>query len=236
VTLARKESFLSRGCLIGYLNLRREFNHDAVIFMKSGHPILESENTESSRRQFLQKSAQTATALWGGAVLAGCGGGGSGGAPGLDIGNPPSAVNNSGGENPPAVPANILANENSTPPSVNTLTSENSSASSADSASNANSSPAATSPIVQFFSPSAEAPGGVIFIIDSKFDSTASVSFGGAVATQISVDSATQISVTVPVSAITGPITVRTAGGMVQSSAQFAVLSAPAPATGYRLG
>lgn len=52
---------------------------------------------------------------------------------------------------------------------------------------------------------------------------------------QFSVDSATQISVTVPALAITGPVTVRTAGGTGRSSAPFSVLTAPAPAPGYRL-
>lgn len=54
-------------------------------------------------------------------------------------------------------------------------------------------------------------------------------------ATQFSVDSATQISVTVPASAITGPVTIRTAGGTGRSSVLFSVLTAPPPATGYRL-
>jgi len=55
------------------------------------------------------------------------------------------------------------------------------------------------------------------------------------VATQFSVDSATQISVTVPMSANAGPVIVRTAAGAIRSSAPFAVLSAPEPAKGYRL-
>ncbi|REM68692.1 hypothetical protein DSI38_04595, partial [Mycobacterium tuberculosis] len=113
--------------------------------------------------------------------------------------------------------------------------SENSSPPATGSTANENSSSAATSPTVQSFSSSAEAPGGVIVITGSKFDSSTSVSFGGVAATQFSVDSATQISVTVPASAITGPVTIRTAGGTGRSSVLFSVLTAPPPATGYRL-
>lgn len=95
--------------------------------------------------------------------------------------------------------------------------------------------PTATSPTIQSFSPSAEVAGKVIVITGSRFDSTASVSFGAVSAPQLRVDSATQISVTVPASATSGPVIVRTTGGAVRSSAHFAVLTAPTPATGYRL-
>lgn len=100
---------------------------------------------------------------------------------------------------------------------------------------NGNSSTLAASPTIQSFSPSAEAPGNVVVITGANFDTSASISFGGVAATQFSVDSATQISAIVPASATTGPITVRTTGGAVQSGAPLTVLSAPAVAAGYRL-
>ena len=47
--------------------------------MKSGRPIGQEIETEKSRRQFLQAGAMSATALFGTSIVAGCGGGGSGG-------------------------------------------------------------------------------------------------------------------------------------------------------------
>lgn len=189
--------------------------------MKSIELISKSLVAESSRRNFLQMGAQTATVFLGGSALAGCGGGGSSSGPTGGVGNllPPATNPNSADLSPPAIGSSV---ENR-PTSHGVVTTAE------------DFSPTATSPIIQSFSPSAEVAGKVIVITGSRFDSTASVSFGAASATQLRVDSATQISVTVPASATSGHVIVRTTGGAVRSSAQFAVLTAPTPATGYRL-
>ena len=57
-------------------------------------------------------------------------------------------------------------------------------------------------------------------------DATA-VAFQGAEATSFTVDSDTQITATVPVGAITGPITVTTPAGSAESAVSFTVLSVP---------
>lgn len=169
----------------------------------------------------MQVGAQTATALLGGSVLAGCGGGGSGGNAGSPMGNwLPPAITPPGENSPPSAAGSTPGNpapSTAAAPAIEDFT------------------PTATSPVIQSISPSAEAPGNVVVITGSKFDSSASVSFGGTAATQITVDSATRISVTVPAWAAGGPVIVRTAGGAVRSSGQFAVLAAPAPAKDYRL-
>ncbi|NVM87842.1 beta-glucanase (GH16 family) [Variovorax sp. SG517] len=207
--------------------------------MKSVCSIKESEVTKNQRRQFLQKSASAATAFWGGLALVGCGGGGSDGSGGFNGASllPASGNGNGAGAGETPVPGSAEAPEsgNSLPVSVNNSTAENLPQPVGQGVKNDIPSPSETSPIVQSFVPTAEAPGGSIVITGAKFDSTAIVSFGGVRATQISVDSATQISVTVPALAVTGPVTVETAGGTGRSVAPFAVLSAPAPAAGYRL-
>ena len=188
--------------------------------MKSIRSVKNSAVIKKSRRRFLQTGAQTATVLWGGSVLAGCGGGGSGGGagPGIESLLPPAA--NPPRDNPPPA-ASGSATENPPPSATNSAIEDFS--------------PTATSPVIQSFFPSAGVAGSVIVIKGSKFDSTASVSFGGKAATQFTVDSETQISVTVPASATTGPVIVRTARGAARSSAQLAVLAAPGPAKDYRL-
>ena len=189
--------------------------------MKSIELISKSLVAESSRRNFLQMGAQTATVFLGGSALAGCGGGGSSSGPTAGVGNLlPPATNPSGNDSSPPATGSSVENQ---PTSHGAATTAE------------DFSPTATSPIIRSFSPSAEVVGNVIVITGSRFDSTASVSFGAVSATQFRVDSATQISVTVPASATSGPVIVRTAGGAVRSSAHFSVLTAPTPATGYRL-
>lgn len=207
--------------------------------MKSVCSIEKSEVEKSQRRQFLQRSAYTATALWGNFALGGCGGGGADGSGGFNGASLlPASGNgniNGGGENPAPSSAESPERGNSLPASVNNSTLADPPQPSGQGVKNDSPSTSETSPIVQSFVPTAEAPGGLIVITGAKFDSTAIISFGGVRATQISVDSATQISVTVPALAVSGPIGVETAGGTGKSSAPFAVLSAPAPASGYRL-
>ena len=200
--------------------------------MKSIFSNSESEIPKNSRRQFLQKGAQTATAIWGGLALTGCGGGGGGGGGGAITPSGAGLFPASGNSNGQAA---VPALENSAPQSVNNSSAENSPGPAAGGTVDETFSSVTTHPVIQSFVPSAEVPGKLIVITGAKFDSTAVVSFGGVAATKVSVDSDTRISVTVPALAASGPITVKTKAGASQSSAQFSVLSAPAPAAGYRL-
>ncbi|WP_432731776.1 family 16 glycosylhydrolase [Variovorax sp. W6] len=173
--------------------------------MKPDRSIEQAVAKEKSRRQFLQTGAQTATALLGASVVAGCGGGGSGSH--VNSANFLPAATNPATENSPAAATAPQAS----PPSL------------------------AKNPVIHSFSPALAIRGNVIVITGAEFDSNASVSFGGVPATKLSVDSASQISATVPASARTGEISVRTAGGTARSGTQLVVSHAPKSADGYKL-
>jgi hypothetical protein len=89
-------------------------------------------------------------------------------------------------------------------------------------------------PVVTSFSPSGAMAGQTVTvsIYGSNFTPGATVSFGGglAAAAKISYQSATLITVSqVPITAISGPITVTTPAGSASSSASFLVTPPPAP-------
>jgi YD repeat-containing protein len=88
---------------------------------------------------------------------------------------------------------------------------------------------ATTDLFVAQVSPSGGRPGDVVTIFGTGFDTAAdtSVSFNGVAATPIAV-SATQITVTVPSGAVSGPIGVTSPAGTMASAASFTVLT-PAP-------
>jgi hypothetical protein len=75
--------------------------------------------------------------------------------------------------------------------------------------------------------PSSGTVGTAIVITGQNFTGATIVAFNG-VAASFTVNSATQITVTVPAAATSGPITVTTPGGTAHSAAAFTVLAAPA--------
>jgi hypothetical protein len=62
-----------------------------------------------------------------------------------------------------------------------------------------------------------------VTIAGASFSLPISVSFGGVLATHVTVDSDTQITVTVPAGAQTGKIAVKTVGGIGGSTDVFTV-------------
>ncbi|MBB4221760.1 family 16 glycosylhydrolase [Variovorax guangxiensis] len=179
--------------------------------MQSDRPIEQSAIPEKSRRQFLQKGAQAATALLGTSVIGACGGGGDGGSGAASTSSLAALLPAS------ANPAGPISPESSAAPPAAAM-------------------PAlAKSPVIHSFSPSLEKRGKVIVISGAEFDSSASVCFGEVVATRFSVDSPNQISVFVPDSAKDAEIIVRTAGGEARSSRKFEVALVPESARDYRL-
>ena len=81
-------------------------------------------------------------------------------------------------------------------------------------------------PTITSFNPTSGATGTVVKIAGTNFTGATSVLFNGTTATY-TVDSATQVTATVPAGATTGPITLTTAGGKADS-ASFTVTSPPA--------
>jgi subtilisin-like proprotein convertase family protein len=79
-------------------------------------------------------------------------------------------------------------------------------------------------PTITSFTPTSGPPGTSVTITGTNLTGATSVTFGGALAT-FTVDSATQITATVPSNAVTGPIAVTTAGGTATSSTSFTVTS-----------
>ncbi len=183
--------------------------------MKSDRPMGQGMDAEKSRRQFLQTGALSATALVGTSFVAGCGGGGSGGNASSASFLPPAA--NPVAENSP-LPAPVAEpNPAGAPPEE------------------APASALRKNPVIHSFSPTLAIRGNVIVITGAEFDVSSSVSFGEVEATEFSVDSASQISATVPKSAKTGEISVRTAAGTARSATQLVVSHAPGSAKGYKL-
>ena len=88
-------------------------------------------------------------------------------------------------------------------------------------------------PTTTGFSPTSGLVGTKVVITGTGFAGTSSVQFGGVEATY-SVDSATQITATVPAGALSGKIRIANSAGAVQSSSMFTVTKAAAPTiTGF---
>ena len=88
-------------------------------------------------------------------------------------------------------------------------------------------------PKVTSFSPASGAVGTTVVVTGSGFSGASSVQFSGK-ESSFTVNSATQITATVPSGAVTGKIRVATAAGATQSTTTFVVTKAVAPtATGF---
>lgn len=100
----------------------------------------------------------------------------------------------------------------------------------ADTASTANFIPAAAGvPTITSFAPTTGSVGSSVVITGTNFGCTSSVVFNTTAATTYVVNSATQITATVPVGATTGPLHVTTTGGgPANSAANFTVVAGPA--------
>src|SRR5262249_49915293 len=85
----------------------------------------------------------------------------------------------------------------------------------------------APKPTITGFTPTAEAAGYPVVITGTNFVDVISVSFGGTVSQSYTVDSPTQITATVPVTTITGKVTVVTPGGIATSAGDFTPVKAP---------
>ena len=100
----------------------------------------------------------------------------------------------------------------------------------ADTASTANFIPAAAGvPTITSFAPTTGSVGSSVVITGTNFGCTTSVMFNTTAATTYVVNSATQITATVPVGTTTGPLHVTTSGGGPANSAtNFTVVAGPA--------
>ncbi len=83
-------------------------------------------------------------------------------------------------------------------------------------------------PTITSFAPTSGGPGTSVVITGTNFAAPATAAFGGVASTSVVVDSPTQITATVPASAITGPITVTVPTGTASSTTSFTFI-APAP-------
>lgn len=81
-------------------------------------------------------------------------------------------------------------------------------------------------PAISSFTPSSGPVGTIVTITGTNFTGATAVSFNNVNASSFTVNSATQITATVPASATTGAIRVVTAGGAATSTSNFAVSSA----------
>ena len=80
-------------------------------------------------------------------------------------------------------------------------------------------------PVVASFTPASGPAGAVVTITGTNFTGATGVSFGGAAAITITVNSATQITATVPAGAVTGRVRVTTPAGFGESATNFTVSS-----------
>jgi len=76
--------------------------------------------------------------------------------------------------------------------------------------------------VITGFSPTSGAPGAHVVITGSGLTQTTKVTFGDVTASFV-VNSATQVTATVPTAAITSKITIATPGGIATSSGTFTV-------------
>ena len=77
------------------------------------------------------------------------------------------------------------------------------------------------------FAPTSGPVGSSVILTGAGFTGASAVSFNGMTATSFSVDSDTQITVTVPTGATSGAIAVTTPGGTATSATSFTVIPAP---------
>jgi photosystem II stability/assembly factor-like uncharacterized protein len=82
-------------------------------------------------------------------------------------------------------------------------------------------------PTITGFTPGSGPVGSTVIITGTSLNGASVVTFNGTPATDIHVDSATQITVTVPAGATTGRIGVTTPGGTITSATNFTVAGAP---------
>ncbi|MCI1189277.1 IPT/TIG domain-containing protein [Hymenobacter sp. DH14] len=83
-------------------------------------------------------------------------------------------------------------------------------------------------PTITSFTPATGAVGSTVVITGTNFTAASQVTFAGTNAPVYSVNSATQITVTVPIGAVTGPIAVTTPLGTGTSATSFTIPPAPA--------
>lgn len=82
-------------------------------------------------------------------------------------------------------------------------------------------------PVITFFGPSGAKTGTVVTLTGTNFTGTTAVRFNGVAVTAFTVNSATQITTTIPAGATTGFITVTTPGGTATSVTEFTVITPP---------
>lgn len=95
-------------------------------------------------------------------------------------------------------------------------------------ATSANSFTVLRGPAILDFTPKSGNIGTVVQLIGVNFDGTTSISFGGVATTTFTMNSPSQVTVTVPTGAVTGRIKLTTPVGMATSSDSFSVTPAPA--------
>ncbi len=84
-----------------------------------------------------------------------------------------------------------------------------------------------TAPVVVSFAPASGPEGSTVVVRGTGFTGATRVAFGGIAAVTFTVNSATQITATVPVGATTGPVAVTTPVSTGQSASSFVVIQAP---------
>lgn len=80
-------------------------------------------------------------------------------------------------------------------------------------------------PVITSFAPTLSSPGTVVVLTGTAFTDATQIVFNGANAPDFTVNSSTQVSVSVPANATSGPITVLTPGGTGNSLTSFFILA-----------